>query len=85
MAQRAVGGGSKRIWWVAVLLLGAALVIDVMDGEPLKLATSAVLFAGCLLSALLPLPRPAAGSVAVVACFAAGIALMGYRLLFAGA
>ncbi len=76
MNEAAVVRRTRWVWWVAVVLLGAALVIDIQAGEPLKLATSALLFAGSLLSALLPLPRSPRASMVIFACFAAGVALV---------
>lgn len=84
MDEMVVVRRTRWVWWVAVALLGAAVVIDVIDGNPLKLATSAMLFTGSLLSALLPLPRSPRASMAIFACFAGGVALIILRAVSGG-
>jgi lysylphosphatidylglycerol synthetase-like protein (DUF2156 family) len=75
---------SSKAWWVAVALLGAAVVIDVVDGQALKLLTSASLFIGCLLAAALPHPRSSAATLAIVGCLVGGAGLIVYRIAVAG-
>lgn len=84
MNEATVVQRTRWVWWVAVVLLGVGLTIDIMDGHPLKLATSAFLFAGSLLSALLPLPRPPLATWAIFVCFVAGVALVIYRAAIGG-
>ena len=60
-------------------MLGVALVIDVIDGQPLKLATSVFLFAACLLSALVPPPRKGLVGSAIVALFGGAALLIVFR------
>jgi hypothetical protein len=79
MNEATVVRRTQWVWWVAVALLGVGLVIDFIDGHPLKLATSISLFLGSLLSALLPLPRSPRMGMLIFACFAVGVALMIYR------
>jgi len=79
MNEAVVVRRTKWVWWVAVALLGVAVVIDFNDGNPLKLGTSVLLFAGSLLSAVLPLPRSPRVSMAIFACFAGGVALVVLR------
>jgi hypothetical protein len=71
-------------WWLITALLGAGLVIDVIDGEPLKLATSALLFLGCLLSALVPPPRRGLVGGLIVACVGLAVLLVLYRIFGPG-
>lgn len=72
------------LWWGITVLIGAGLVIDVIDGAPLKLATSALLFIACLLSALNRPPRKPAISGAIVIGFGLAILLVLYRALGPG-
>lgn len=68
------------MWWLLVVILGAALAMDVLDGAPLKLATTAWLFVGALIAALRPPPRSVVARAAMLACLAAGIGLVLYRV-----
>lgn len=79
MTEAAAGWRTRWVWWVATALLGVALFVDLNDGNRLKLATSALLFLGCLLLAVLPSPRSPKVGVAIVACFVAGVALIVFR------
>jgi hypothetical protein len=74
----------NRIWWLAVLFLSAAVAIDVVDGEPLKLLTSTSLLLGCILAATLPVPRSRLAGVAIALCFFAGAAVLFYRVVGPG-
>ncbi len=71
-------------WWLATALLAAAVVVDAVDGAPLKLATSVLLALACLLMALTRSPRPPAVRGAVLALAGAAAALLLYRIGFAG-
>lgn len=73
-----------RIWWFAVALTGAALVIDLIDGAPLKLATSVLLFAGCLVAALTSARRSRLATGVVAGCLLAAVALIVVRLFGPG-
>ena len=72
------------LWWAITALLGVGLVIDINDGPPLKLATSALLFAACFMSALAPPPRKGILGVAIIACFGLAILIVLYRALGPG-
>ena len=72
------------LWWAITVLLGIGLVIDINDGAPLKLATSALLFAACLMSALAPPPRKGILGMAIIACFGTAILIVMYRALGPG-
>jgi len=65
-------------------LLGVGLVIDVIDGQPLKLATSVFLFAACLLSALVPPPRKGLVRTAIIAFFGGAALLIVFRVFGSG-
>ena len=65
-------------------MLGVGLVIDIIDGAPLKLATSALFFTACLLSAVARQPRKPQVTGAIVACFGLAILLVLYRALGPG-
>lgn len=69
-----------KAWWALAALLAVAVVVDVMDGQPLKLLTSVLLLAGCLLSALLPMPRGPAALMAIGGCFGGALLLVLFRL-----
>jgi hypothetical protein len=71
-------------WWALTGLLGFALVIDVIAGNPLKLATSLLLFIGCLLSAAVRAPRSKAVSGLIGGCMVLAVILILYRLLGPG-
>lgn len=68
------------MWWLATALLAVAVGIDVVDGAPLKLATSALLLAGCLVAALTRPPWPKSVKAVVIGCVAAAIMLVVYRI-----
>ncbi|WP_146204418.1 hypothetical protein [Massilia glaciei] len=81
------GPGALRTnlyWWLCVALLGAAVAIDAYDGEPLKLGTSLLLFAGCLLNALVRPPRSRAVKAGTGALLLGAAGLMIYRLVGPG-
>lgn len=66
-------------WWLGVALTAVALGIDIADGAPLKLATSALLFVGCLLAALTS-GRPSRIATGLVAgCMLGAVLLILYR------
>jgi hypothetical protein len=66
-------------WWLGVALTAVALAIDIGDGAPLKLATSALLFVGCLLAALTA-ARPSRIATGVVAgCMLGAVLLILFR------
>lgn len=73
------------LWWLMVALLGAALVIDLIDGAVLKSATTACLLAAALLGALTRQPRPLAMHAAISMALLAAGTLMIYRLFGPGA
>lgn len=77
MAERPAANRTSPqwLWWGATALLALALVVDLVDGQPLKLATSVLLFVACLLSALVRPPRRGPVGIVVVACFG-GAALL---------
>lgn len=79
-APRAQAGPSKA-WWALAALMAAALVVDVIDGQPLKMLTSALLLVGCLLSAALPMPRGPKALLAIAACFGGALLLLLIRLV----
>jgi hypothetical protein len=72
------------LWWGATVLLGMALVMDVIDGQPLKLATSVLLFVACLLSALVRPPRRGAAGGVIVACIGGAVLLLLFRVFGPG-
>ena len=66
-------------WWLGVALTAVAVGIDIVDGAPLKLATSALLFVGCLLAALTA-GRPSRIATGVVAgCMLGAVLLILFR------
>jgi hypothetical protein len=66
-------------WWLGAALTAVALAIDIVDGAPLKLATSALLFVGCLLAALTT-GRPSRLATGVVAgCMLGAVLLILFR------
>ena len=69
------------LWWAITALLGAGLVIDIIDGPPLKIATSGLLFAACFMSALAPPPRRGILGAAIISCFGLAILIVLYRVL----
>lgn len=71
-------------WWLATGLVGAGLVIDVVDGAPLKLLTSVLLFVACLLAAVTRTPRASRVRAVIAACLVAMVALVAYRALGPG-
>jgi hypothetical protein len=71
---------SGKAWWALAALMAVAFAIDLADGQPLKLLTSGLLLAGCLLSAALPLPRPPAALLAIGGCFAGALVVIVIRL-----
>lgn len=71
-------------WWALTALLGIGLVIDVVDGEPLKLATGALLFLASLLSALVRPPRRGLAGGLIVACIGLAVLVLLYRLFGPG-
>lgn len=72
------------LWWALTTLLGVGLVIDAIDGPPLKLVTTALLFAACLLSALVRPPRKGLAGAAIVVCFGGALLLVLFRALGPG-
>lgn len=74
----------RWLWWALAGLLGAGLVIDIVDGAPLKLATSSLLFTACLLSAAVRQPRRPLVAGTIVACFGLAGLLVLYRALGPG-
>lgn len=76
--------GTHWAWWLAIILLAAAIVIDLVDGAPLKLATSGLLFAACLLAATSRPPRPKPLGFAIIACIAGAVGLVLYRIFGPG-
>jgi len=77
---RGLGRGSRWTWWSAAALLAAAVVIDAIDGEPLKLATSGLLLAACVIGAATTPPRHRVVRAALVLCLASGAVLIAYRI-----
>jgi hypothetical protein len=77
---------SKAVWgwWVLTALLGLGLVIDVVDGEPLKIATSVLLFLACLASALVRPPRQGLAGALIVACIGLAVLVLLYRIFGPG-
>lgn len=71
-------------WWLCVALLAVSVTIDAYDGNPPKLATSVLLFAGCLLNALTRPPRSTAVKSATGVLLLLALAVFGYRLLGPG-
>lgn len=78
------GSGSRRGWWIAAALVAVAVVIDVVDGARLKLATSVLLLAGCLIAAVARPPWSMPVKGAVIGCLAGALALVAYRLVGPG-
>jgi hypothetical protein len=72
------------LWWGATVLLGVDLVIDVIDAQPLKLATSVLLFAACLLAALVRPPRRGVVGGVIVACIGGAVLLLLFRVFGPG-
>lgn len=72
------------LWWIITALLGVGLYIDINDGQILKIATSALLFIACLLSASVPPPRTGIVGGAITACFGVAILMMLYRAMGSG-
>jgi hypothetical protein len=71
-------------WWALAALLAVAVVIDAIDGAPLKLATSCLLLAASLLVALTRPPRSKAVMRLALALSAAAVALLVVRVTVAG-
>lgn len=68
------------IWWLAVALLVVALIFDLIDGAPLKTATSGLLLVACLVGASSRPPRATLVKFAITACMAAAVGLVLYRI-----
>lgn len=71
-------------WWIGVLLTAVAVAIDLVDGQPLKLATSVLLFAGCLVAALTTRRPSRTSSLAVAGCIGGAIVLILVRMVGPG-
>jgi hypothetical protein len=69
---------------VAATILLIAVAIDVIDGQPLKLATSACLLVAALAAALSRVPRPLPVRLLVAAFSAGALALFAYRVIGPG-
>ncbi len=69
-------------WWVAAAFLLAAVVIDALDGEPLKLATSVALFIACTAAAASSPPRSFFIKAFIVFWALVSVGLLIYRLSF---
>lgn len=76
--------GTNLSWWFCVALLAASVAIDAYDGNPPKLATSVLLFAGCLLNALTRPPRSTTVKSATGLLLLLALAVFAYRLLGPG-
>lgn len=71
-------------WWAITALLAISVAVDLVHGSPLKLATSALLFVACLLSAVARQPRTPLVAGVISACFGAAILLLIYRAVGPG-
>ena len=67
-----------------MVLTATAVAIDVVDGRPLKLATSVLLFVGCLVAALSSNRRSRMAMGVVAACLLGAVALIVARLVGPG-
>ena len=67
-------------WWLASALLAMAALVDAVDGDGLKLATSLSWLGAALLGALTTPPRPVALWVAVLLLAATGVGTTVLRL-----
>jgi hypothetical protein len=82
-----VGRGSRPGvwgWWLGAALTGAAVAIDLVDGAPLKLATSVLLFVGCLVAALTSVRRSRVATGIVAGCLVGAVVLIVVRLVGPG-
>ena len=75
---------NNRWWWVFVVLLVPAVVLDTIDGEPLKLATSAMLLGGALIGALSKPPRAVVARGSIAALIIGAIGMIVYRAVGPG-
>lgn len=77
-------GPAPWLWWVAVAAMGAAVVVDAIDGEPLKLATSVLLLVAFVTIAATQRRRTTTAKAAIGAAVAGATAVLLYRLFAAG-
>lgn len=86
MTQRDVQGAGQAqwLWWVAVAAMAAAVVIDAIDGEPLKLASSVLLLVAFLAIAVTQRARTPTATAVIGAAIAGATAVLLYRLFVSG-
>lgn len=86
MTQRDLDGTGRTrwLWWVAVAAMGMAVVIDAIDGEPLKLATSVLLLMAFVAIAATQRARTTTAKVVIGAIIACAVGVLVYRLFGPG-
>ena len=71
-------------WWAASAVMGLAVGIDALDGEPLKLATSLLLLIVFVVIAATQRRRTRTAKVVIGAGVACAVAVLLYRLFGPG-
>lgn len=84
-ATRTAQGVRRWGWWMASGVLLGAVIVDLIDGQPHKLATSIALFVACAIAAWFPAPRPVLAQSLILLAALAAVALLAYRLTVVGA
>jgi hypothetical protein len=82
--QVATGTVARRVWWSLTALFAVAIVIDLIDVDPLRLAMSCLLFVATLTLATSPEPRTASARARTTASVVAALGILVYRLLGPG-
>jgi len=86
MTQRDIPGAGRApwLWWVGVAAMAVAVVVDFIDGEPLKLATSVLLLLAFVAIAATQRARTATAKVVIGTAVLGATAVLLYRLFGPG-
>jgi hypothetical protein len=75
---------ARKVWWSLTALFALAIVIDLIEVDPLRLAMSCLLFVGSLVVATTREPRATSAVALTTVCFLAAMGILTYRLLGPG-